>query len=132
VSKSIASSSTLPSRVDGRAVKWVVQVDLLSVRRNRARSARSDALRCGAQRSAGSRCGRGYLRTGGSAEFLRADMGDASEVCALAEALLARCERIDVLIPSAGGLAPAGARTREGVDLGFAQNFLGAFLLTRL
>jgi NAD(P)-dependent dehydrogenase (short-subunit alcohol dehydrogenase family) len=69
---------------------------------------------------------------GGSAEFLRADMGDASEVCALAQALLARCERIDVLIHSAGGLAPAGARTREGVDLGFAQNFLGAFLLTRL
>jgi len=59
-------------------------------------------------------------------------MGDASELCALAQALLARCESIDVLIHSAGGLAPAGARTREGVDLGFAQNFLGAFLLTRL
>jgi NAD(P)-dependent dehydrogenase (short-subunit alcohol dehydrogenase family) len=70
--------------------------------------------------------------SGGSAEFLRADMGDASEVCALAQALLARCERIDVLIHSAGGLAPAGARTREGVDQGFAQNFLGAFLLTSL
>lgn len=69
---------------------------------------------------------------GGSAEFLRADMGDASEVCALAQALLARCQRIDVLIHSAGGLAPAGARTREGVDLGFAQDFLGAFLLTHL
>jgi len=27
---------------------------------------------------------------------------------------------------------PASARTREGVDRGFAQNFLGAFLLTRL
>jgi len=37
-----------------------------------------------------------------------------------------------VLIHSAGGLAPAGARTREGADRGFAQNFLGAFLLTRL
>jgi NAD(P)-dependent dehydrogenase (short-subunit alcohol dehydrogenase family) len=70
--------------------------------------------------------------TGGSAQFLRADMGDAAEVCALAEAVLARGEGIDVLIHSAGGLTPSGARTREGVDRGFAQNFLGAFLLTRL
>jgi NAD(P)-dependent dehydrogenase (short-subunit alcohol dehydrogenase family) len=37
-----------------------------------------------------------------------------------------------VLIHGAGGLLPADARTREGVDRGFAQNFLGAFLLTRL
>src|SRR5258708_6563563 len=70
--------------------------------------------------------------TVGSAEFLRADMGDAEVVCALAEAVLARGGSIDVLIHSAGGLPPAAARTREGVDRGFAQNFLGAFLLTRL
>jgi NAD(P)-dependent dehydrogenase (short-subunit alcohol dehydrogenase family) len=70
--------------------------------------------------------------TGSSAEYLRADMGDAEEVCALAEAVLERHGSIDVLIHSAGGMPPAGARTREGVDRGFAQNFLGAFLLTRL
>ena len=70
--------------------------------------------------------------TGGSAEFLHADMGDAAEVCALANAVLARNGSIDVLIHSAGGLSPSGARTREGVDRGFAQNFLGAYLLTRL
>src|SRR5215470_11392490 len=70
--------------------------------------------------------------TSGSARFLRADMGDAAQVCAVAEAVLARSERIDVLIHSAGGIAPCGARTGEGVDRGFAQNFLGAFLLTRL
>jgi NAD(P)-dependent dehydrogenase (short-subunit alcohol dehydrogenase family) len=70
--------------------------------------------------------------TGRSAEFLCADMGDAQEVCALAEAVLARSGRIDALIHSAGGMPPSGARTREGVDRGFAQNFLGAFLLTRL
>jgi NAD(P)-dependent dehydrogenase (short-subunit alcohol dehydrogenase family) len=69
---------------------------------------------------------------GGSAEFLCADMGDGAEVRALAEAVLARHRSIDVLIHSAGGIAPSGARTREGVDRGFAQNFLGAFLLTRL
>src|SRR5215469_195645 len=69
---------------------------------------------------------------GASADFLRADMGDASDVRKLAEAVLARQGSIDVLIHSAGGLAPAGARTREGVNRGFAQNFLGAYLLTRL
>jgi NAD(P)-dependent dehydrogenase (short-subunit alcohol dehydrogenase family) len=73
------------------------------------------------------------IRTSGSlAEFLRADMGDAAEVCALAEAVLARHESIDVLIHGAGGMPPSDSRTREGVDRGFAQNFLGAFLLTRL
>jgi len=70
--------------------------------------------------------------TGGSARFLRADMGDAAEVGALATAVLAPGGPVHVLIHSAGGLLPASARTREGVDRGFAQNFLGAFLLTRL
>ena len=69
---------------------------------------------------------------GGSAEFLHADMGDAEDVRALAEALLTRNVSIEVLIHSAGGMPPSAARTREGVDRGFAQNFLGAFLLTRL
>jgi NAD(P)-dependent dehydrogenase (short-subunit alcohol dehydrogenase family) len=69
---------------------------------------------------------------GASAEFLRADMGDTAEVGELGAAVLARGDPVHVLIHSAGGLAPAGARTREGVDRGFAQNFLGAFLLTRL
>jgi NAD(P)-dependent dehydrogenase (short-subunit alcohol dehydrogenase family) len=70
--------------------------------------------------------------SGGAAAFLRADMGDGAEVRALADVVLARGGSIDVLIHSAGGIAPSGARTREGVDGGFAQNFLGAFLLTRL
>src|SRR6516165_8022793 len=70
--------------------------------------------------------------TGGSAQFLRTDMGDAVEVCALAAAVLARTGPVHVLVHSAGGLLPADARTREGVDRSFAQNFLGAFLLTRL
>jgi NAD(P)-dependent dehydrogenase (short-subunit alcohol dehydrogenase family) len=46
--------------------------------------------------------------------------------------VLARSGPVHVLIHSAGGLLPADARTREGVDRGFAQNFLGGFLLTRL
>src|SRR5215831_17670428 len=70
--------------------------------------------------------------TGGSARFLCADMGDAADVCELAASVLARSGPVHVLIHSAGGLLPADARTREGVDRGFAQNFLGAYLLTRL
>ena len=70
--------------------------------------------------------------TGGSAHFLHADMGDAAEVCELATSVLGRGGPVHVLIHSAGGLLPADARTREGVDRGFAQNFLGAYLLTRL
>ena len=46
--------------------------------------------------------------------------------------VLARYAKIDVLIHSAGGMPPSSARTREGIDRGFAQNFLGAYLLTRL
>src|SRR5215470_13231573 len=44
--------------------------------------------------------------SGGSADFLRADMGDAAEVSALATAALAYGGRIDVLIHSAGGMPP--------------------------
>ena len=90
---------------------------VLAVGHNWARGAEAvEAIRC----------------AGGSAEFLQADVADAAEVRALAHSVLARSDRIDVLIHSAGGLAPADARTREGVDRGFAQNFLGAYLLTRL
>ena len=70
--------------------------------------------------------------TGGSAQFLHADMGDARQVCRLADTVLSSNSPIDILVHSAGGLAPSGARTHEGVDRGFAQNFLGAYLLTRL
>lgn len=70
--------------------------------------------------------------TGGSAEFFHADMGDANDVSALAQKVLSNHNSIHVLIHSAGGLAAPEARTREAVDRGFAQNFLGGFLLTRL
>lgn len=47
-------------------------------------------------------------------------------------AVHARSGPIHVLIHGAGGMPPADARTAEGADCGFAQNFLGACLLTRL
>jgi hypothetical protein len=52
-----------------------------------------------------------------SAEFLHADMGNADEVCALSNAVLANHGPIHVPIQRTVGMP-----TREGVDGGFAQN----------
>jgi NAD(P)-dependent dehydrogenase (short-subunit alcohol dehydrogenase family) len=49
---------------------------------------------------------------GGSADFLRADMGDAAEVRAVAEAVLARSGSIDVLIYRARAACRRAARAR--------------------
>jgi NAD(P)-dependent dehydrogenase (short-subunit alcohol dehydrogenase family) len=92
----------------------------------------ADILVVGHNEARGAAAVEAIRAAGGSAAFLCADLGDAAAVCALAAAVLARSSSIDVLIHSAGGMPPAGALTREGVDRGFAQNFLGAFLLTRL
>jgi NAD(P)-dependent dehydrogenase (short-subunit alcohol dehydrogenase family) len=51
---------------------------------------------------------------GGSAEFLRADMGNADEVTALAGAVQTQAGSVDVLIHSAGGLQPSAARIVKG------------------
>jgi NAD(P)-dependent dehydrogenase (short-subunit alcohol dehydrogenase family) len=92
----------------------------------------AEVLVVGHNRARGAAAVEAIRGAGGSAEFLHADMGDAEQVCALAEAVLAKHGKIDVLIHSAGGMPASAARTREGVDRGFVQNFLGAFLLTRL
>jgi NAD(P)-dependent dehydrogenase (short-subunit alcohol dehydrogenase family) len=92
----------------------------------------AEVLVVGHHQARGAAAAEAIRSTGGSAQFLRTDMGEAADVCALATAVLARGGPVHVLIHSAGGLQPADARTREGVDRGFAQNFLGAFLLTRL
>lgn len=45
--------------------------------------------------------------------------------------ILKLTDSIDVLINNAGGMFPAGKQTEEGLDLTFATNHLGHFLLTR-
>jgi len=73
---------------------------------------------------------------GGSAEFLPADLSSLAEVRRLAEAVLARHDRLDVLINNAGiGTGPDPRRRETSVDgheLRFAVNYLAGFLLTRL
>ena len=127
---------------DGRAAVWTMKgktVLFTGASRGMGRFAAVELARHGAKilvvghsHARGSAAVEAIRENGGSAEFLHADMGDADDVSALAEALLRQPGSIDVLIHSAGGLQPSAARTREGVDRGFAQNFLGAFLLTRL
>jgi short chain dehydrogenase len=103
-----------------------------ALRGNRARAAWRGGPRRWAQSARGAAAVEAIRGTGGSVQFLRADLGDAAQVRDLAAFVLARSGPVHVLIHSAGGLVPAGARTREGADRGSAQNFLGAFLLTRL
>lgn len=72
---------------------------------------------------------------GGSAELLPADLSSLAEVRRLAEAVLARHDRLDGLINNAGlgtGPNPHRETSADGHELRFAVNYLAGFLLTRL
>jgi NAD(P)-dependent dehydrogenase (short-subunit alcohol dehydrogenase family) len=66
-----------------------------------------------------------------SARFFRADLTQRSEVERVAAQVLAAYPRVHVLVNNAAAFRPTGARTPEGVDEGFAINFLAAYALTR-
>ncbi len=70
-------------------------------------------------------------------EFHLADLAALADVRALAAAVAARHDRLDLLINNAGiGFGPRGAMRREisrdGHELRFAVNYLSGFLLTHL
>jgi NAD(P)-dependent dehydrogenase (short-subunit alcohol dehydrogenase family) len=70
-------------------------------------------------------------------EYFRGDLASLAEVRQLAEAVLQRHRRIDILINNAGiGSGPRGKERREmsvdGYELRFAVNYLAPFLLTHL
>ena len=69
-------------------------------------------------------------RVGG--ESFLADYDRLDDVRALADALLARYERIDVLANNAGGLISHRAMTADGHERTFQSNHLAPFLLTTL
>ncbi|MBK4347460.1 SDR family NAD(P)-dependent oxidoreductase [Lacisediminihabitans changchengi] len=69
-------------------------------------------------------------QVGGTA-FL-ADFTRLDEVRALADALLARYDRIDVLANNAGGFFSRRSTTVDGFDTAQQSNYLASFLLTRL
>lgn len=65
-------------------------------------------------------------------ETALADFASQASVRALAAELLARCERIDVLVNNAGTVFAERTVTDDGIEATFAVNHLGGFLLTEL
>lgn len=59
------------------------------------------------------------------------DLSVIAEVKKGAQILLSQTDEIHVLINNAGGMYPGGKRSEEGVDLSFATNHLGHFLLVQ-
>jgi NAD(P)-dependent dehydrogenase (short-subunit alcohol dehydrogenase family) len=60
------------------------------------------------------------------------DLSRLSDVRRFAESFQARCDRLDVLVHNAGVLPPRRTYTEEGLELTFATNVIGPFLLTSL
>ncbi len=88
----------------------------------------------GRDQDRGSRVVADIEQSGGTAEFLAADLASLAEVRRLAEAVRQRTDRLDILINNAGiGTAGASRQTSaDGHELRFAVNYLAGFLLTRL
>jgi NAD(P)-dependent dehydrogenase (short-subunit alcohol dehydrogenase family) len=63
-------------------------------------------------------------------EMLRVDLSLLADTARVAREVMARTDRIDVLLNNAGGVANAMAMTSEGNEVTFASNHLGPFLLT--
>jgi NAD(P)-dependent dehydrogenase (short-subunit alcohol dehydrogenase family) len=68
----------------------------------------------------------------GHVEFLHADISDQKQVRSLAQSIRAKYERLDVLINNAGAKFDTFQKSADGVELTFATNYLGHFLLTAL
>ena len=65
-------------------------------------------------------------------ETALADFASLAAVRALAETVLARHDRLDVLVNNAGMIAPRYQLSRDGYELTIAVNHLAPFLLTHL
>ncbi len=74
----------------------------------------------------------GRIRSaGGDAEVVIGDVSTVKGARAVADALLARTDRVDVLVNNAGGTFKAMSKTADGVETTLALNTLGAFVLER-
>jgi len=68
----------------------------------------------------------------GRVDFLRGDLAVQRQVRALAPAIVSRVGQIDILINNAGARFDDFNRSPDGLDVTFAGNHLGHFLLTHL
>ena len=69
---------------------------------------------------------------GATTEIVLCDLGEQADVRAVATDLIARLDRLDLLVNNAGITLRKPARTSEGHDMMLAVNHLGPFLLTNL
>jgi len=74
--------------------------------------------------------GRDAGRLGKLTEGVRADLASQAEVRRLADELLERCPRIDVLVNNAGVVSKSRTLTEDGRERTIAINHLAPFLLT--
>jgi NAD(P)-dependent dehydrogenase (short-subunit alcohol dehydrogenase family) len=65
-------------------------------------------------------------------ETVPADLASLAQVRRLAEVILARYDRLDVLVNNAGVISARRQLTADGLETTFATNHLGPFLLTSL
>jgi len=65
-------------------------------------------------------------------ETVTADMSSLAQVRRLAGEVMARHDRLDVLVNNAGVISMPGQLTADGLERTFATNHLGPFLLTNL
>jgi retinol dehydrogenase 14 len=70
--------------------------------------------------------------SGAEIETALADFASLTAVRRLADQILARCERIDLLVNNAGLFSPHYRLSADGYELIFAVNHLAPFLLTNL
>ncbi|MGA8208118.1 MAG: SDR family oxidoreductase [Candidatus Dormiibacterota bacterium] len=70
--------------------------------------------------------------TGTDVEVLRADLSSQASIRQLADEILARHPRVDVLINNAGGINSSRRLTEDHLELTWAVNHLAPFLLTAL
>jgi NAD(P)-dependent dehydrogenase (short-subunit alcohol dehydrogenase family) len=66
----------------------------------------------------------------GTVEFLQVDLSDQGQVCAIGADIVQKAHRVDVLINNAGARFNTFQQSVDGIELTFATNHLGHFLLT--
>lgn len=70
--------------------------------------------------------------TPGSLEFVTADLSSLAQIRALADEFRRRYDRLHVLVNNAGALFTRYRESVDGIEMTFALNHLGYFLLTNL
>ena len=65
-------------------------------------------------------------------DLMPLDLADLDSVRAFAAAFAKKYDRLDALINNAGILGRHRAQTKQGFEMSFGVNYLGAFLLTML